>query len=102
MSEPEQEVINTVSSIFEVKSINQNLDALQFEIEQEGFKQKFVELARVLESKNLVARLERFEGRIILSWQISSSKANLDPKSAFRCNNIHGDDCWECREKVNA
>ncbi len=66
MSEPEQEVINTVSSIFEVKSINQNLDALQFEIEQEGFKQKFVELARVLESKNLVARLERFEGRIIL------------------------------------
>ena len=66
MSESEQQVINIVSSIFEVKSINQNLDALQFEIEQEGFKQKFVELARVLESKNLVARLERFEGRIIL------------------------------------
>ena len=66
MRESEQQVISIVSSIFEVKSINQNLDALQFEIEQEGFKQKFVELARILESKNLVARLERFEGRVIL------------------------------------
>ena len=62
----QEEITSIVSSVFSVKSINQNLDALQFEIEQEGFKQKFVELVRILESKNLVARLERFEGRIIL------------------------------------
>lgn len=86
MSESEQEVINTVSSIFEVKSINQNLDALQFEIEQEGFKQKFVELARILESKNLVARLERFEDRVILlvgKFTPPKSKRSWIPRVLF-------------------
>ncbi|MGI0040471.1 MAG: site-2 protease family protein [Nitrosopumilaceae archaeon] len=67
MSEPTQEeVISIVSSVFEIKSVNQNLDALQFEIEQEGFKPKFVKLAQSLESKNLVGRLEKFEGRVFL------------------------------------
>lgn len=67
MSEPTQEeVVSLVSSVFEVKSFNQNIDALQFEIEQEGFKPKFVKLAQNLESKNLVARLEKFEGRVFL------------------------------------
>jgi hypothetical protein len=53
----QEEIASIVSSVFEVKSINQNLDALQFEVEQKGFKQKFVKLAQSLESKNLVARL---------------------------------------------
>lgn len=67
MSEPTQEeVVSLVSSVFEVKSFNQNIDALQFEIEQEAFKPKFVKLAQNLESKNLVARLEKFEGRVFL------------------------------------
>ena len=67
MSEPTQEeVVSLVSSVFEVKSFNQNLDALQFEINQEEFKPKFVKLAQSLESKNLVARLEKFEGRVFL------------------------------------
>lgn len=67
MSEPTQEeVISLVSSVFEIRSFNQNLDALQFEIEQEEFKPKFVKLAQILESKNLVARIERFEGRVFL------------------------------------
>lgn len=86
MSEPEQELINIVSSIFEVKSINQNLDALQFEIEQEGFKEKFVKLTRVLESKNLVARLERFEDRIILlvgKFTPPKSKRSWIPRVLF-------------------
>lgn len=61
-----EEAVSTVSSVFEIKSVNQNLDALQFEIEQEGFKPKFVQLVQKLESKNLVARIEKFEGRIIL------------------------------------
>ncbi|HII36669.1 MAG TPA: site-2 protease family protein [Nitrosopumilaceae archaeon] len=62
----QEEITSIVSSVFIVKSVNQNLDALQFEVEQEGFKQKFVKLAQSLESKNLVARLERFEDRIFL------------------------------------
>jgi hypothetical protein len=67
LSEPSQEeVTSIVSSIFEIKSINQNLDVLQFEIEQDGLKQKFVKLARRLESKNLVGRVEKFEGRMFL------------------------------------
>ena len=67
LSTPAQEEITSlVSSVFVVRDIRQNLDALQFEIEQEGFKQKFVELARILESKNLVARLERFKDRLFL------------------------------------
>ena len=67
MSEPTQEeVISLVSSAFVIKSFNQNLDALQFEIDQEEFKPKFVKLAQILESKNLVARIERFDGRVFL------------------------------------
>ncbi|MGQ0795990.1 MAG: hypothetical protein ACT4N5_07405 [Nitrosopumilaceae archaeon] len=67
MSEPSQEeVTSIVSSIFEIKSINQNLDVLQFEIEQDGLKQRFVKLAHRLESKNLVGRLEKLEGRTFL------------------------------------
>jgi len=67
LSEPTQEeVVSLVSSVFEIKSFNQNLDALQFEIDQEEFKPKFVKLAQSLESKNLVARLEKFENKVFL------------------------------------
>lgn len=67
LSEPTQEeVISMVSSVFEIKSVNQNLDTIQFEIEREGFKPKFVKLAQSLESKNLVGRLEKFEERVFL------------------------------------
>jgi len=67
LSEPTQEeVVSLVSSVFEIKSFNQNLDALQFEIDQEEFKPKFVKLAQSLESKNLVARLEKFENKVFI------------------------------------
>ena len=67
MSTPAQEEITSlVSSIFVVKGIRQNLDALQFEVDEEGFKKKFVELVRKLESKNFVARLEKFEGKLFV------------------------------------
>lgn len=66
MSEPLKEVVSIVSSVFEIKDVSQNLDTLQFEIEEEGFKPKFVQLAQKLESKNLLARLERIEGRVFL------------------------------------
>ena len=67
MSEPTQEeIVSMISPLFEIKSVNQNLDALQFEIEGSGFKSKFAELAQKLESKNLVGRLERVDGKIFL------------------------------------
>jgi Zn-dependent protease len=67
LSEPSQEeVTSIVSSIFEIKNVNPNLDVLQFEIEQEGLKPKFVTLAQRLELKNLVGRLEKFEERVFL------------------------------------
>ena len=67
MNEPTQEeIISLVSSVFEIKSINQNIDALQFEIDQKEFKPKFVILAHKLESKNLVVKLEKFENRVFL------------------------------------
>ncbi len=62
----QEEIISLVSSVFIVKGIRQNLDALQFEIDEEEFKNKFVELVRKLESKNLVATLEKFEGRLFV------------------------------------
>lgn len=67
MSEPTQEeIVSMVSPVFEIKGVNQNLDALQFEIEGDEFKSKFVHLAQKLESKNLVGRLERIDGRMFL------------------------------------
>lgn len=62
----QEEVRSLVSSVFQVKGISQNLDALQFEIEEEGFKEKFVHLVRTLELKDLAARLERFDGRLFV------------------------------------
>lgn len=63
---PSQDAIPIVSSIFVVKGMQQNLDALQFEIEEQGFKEKFVTLIQRLEPLNLVARLERFDGRLFI------------------------------------
>lgn len=55
-----------VSSEFTVKEIRQNLDALQFEVDDENFKQKFARMSQKLEARNLVARLERLEGRLFV------------------------------------
>lgn len=62
----QDEIVSVVSSIFTIKSINQNLDALQFEIQDNDFKSKFVHLVQKLEPKNLVVQLENFNGRIFL------------------------------------
>ena len=55
----EDEVISKVSSLFDVKEIITNTDDLQFKIADTDFKNKFVELARELEIKNFVPRLEK-------------------------------------------
>ena len=60
LSEPTvEEVISIVSTLFQIKGMSQSLGVLQIEIENEEFKQKFAQLAKQIESRNLVARLEK-------------------------------------------
>ncbi len=59
MSEPTiEEVISLVSSMFEIKAMARSLDVIQFKIEDDQFKTKFVKLAQKLESRDLVCMLE--------------------------------------------
>ena len=60
MTEPTQEeLISTVSSIFDVTDIITNSESLEFKIDSNNFKHKFVILARQLELQNMLARLEK-------------------------------------------
>jgi Zn-dependent protease len=60
MSEPTQEeVISTVSSIFEVSNVDLTLETLKFRIEDKEFKSKFVGLAQKLEARDLICRVEK-------------------------------------------
>jgi len=59
MSDPYQEdVISLINSMFEVTQFNKGLYSLEFRIEDADFKEKFENLARDLESKNFVCKLE--------------------------------------------
>ena len=55
----QEEIIAKVSSIFEIKDVIINPENLQFKIEDKDFKSKFVSLARELEFRNMMARLEK-------------------------------------------
>jgi len=55
----QDEVISKVSSIFDVKDIVINTNDIQFKIEEQDFKSKFVDLARQLEVRNFVPHLEK-------------------------------------------
>ena len=55
----EEEVISKVSSIFDVKETIININDMQFKIRDTDFKNKFVNLARELEIRNFVPRLEK-------------------------------------------
>jgi membrane-associated protease RseP (regulator of RpoE activity) len=57
-----EEIIVIVESIFRVSQIDKSPDTLQFRIEDDDFKTKFIDLARNLESKDLMCRLERVDG----------------------------------------
>jgi len=60
MTEPTQEeLISTVSSIFDVTDIITNPESLEFKIDSNNFKYKFVILARKLELQNMLTRLEK-------------------------------------------
>ena len=59
MSEPTvEEVVSIVSSTFEVKAIGRTVDLIQFKIEDDNVKSKFVELAQKLEARDLICKLE--------------------------------------------
>jgi len=60
----QDEIISRVSSIFDVKETIINIDDIQFEIEDKNLKDKFVNLARQLEVRNLAPRLEKSSGLI--------------------------------------
>jgi len=67
VSEPTQEeVMSVVSSIFDVSAMGRTLDTLQFKIEDEEFKSKFVDLAQKLERRDLVCMLKQLrDGRYV-------------------------------------
>ena len=59
MSDPSQEeVISLVNSLFEITDFNKGLYSLEFQIEDSDFKKKFEHLARELEVRNYVCKLE--------------------------------------------
>lgn len=64
MSDPyQEEVIGLVNSLFEVTQFNKGLYSLEFQIENTDFKEKFERLARELESKRYVCRMELMGGK---------------------------------------
>jgi len=87
LSEPTvEEVISIVSAVFQIKGVNQNVSALQIEIESEEFKQKFAQLAKKIESKNLSARLERDGNRVfvlISRFQAPKARRVWVPRALF-------------------
>jgi Zn-dependent protease len=81
-----EEVVSIVSAVFQIKGVNQNVNALQIEIENEEFKQKFAQLAKQIESKNLIARLEKNDNRvfvIISRFQSPKSRRVWIPRALF-------------------
>ena len=87
MSEPTvEEVISIVSAVFQIKGMNQSVNTLQIEIENEEFKQKFAQLTKQLESKNLVVRLEKNDNRtfvIISRFQSPKPQRVWIPRALF-------------------
>jgi len=87
LSEPTiEEIITIVSALFQIKGISQNLGILKIEIESEEFKQKFTQLAKQIESKNLVANLEKNSDRLfvlISRFQLPKSRRTWIPRVLF-------------------
>ena len=60
MSDPTQEdIISLINSMFQVSDVNVMMYAIEFRIEDEDFKSGFENLARQMEGKNYVCKLER-------------------------------------------
>jgi len=71
----QDEVISKVSSIFDVKDIVISTNDMRLKIEDKDFKNKFVNLARQLEVRNLVPHLEKsFDGLYIVVTKLPETK----------------------------
>ncbi len=71
----QEEVISFVNSIFEVGDFVKTEFALEFRIEDLEFKSKFVDLARKLENRNYVCKLEEMNGsRYIIVQKFTPKK----------------------------
>ncbi|MEE2606020.1 MAG: site-2 protease family protein [Thermoproteota archaeon] len=67
MIEPTQEEIHsTVSSLFDISYTEISLTKMKFRFRNDDFKEKFVELTQLLETRNLVCVLERKNDEIFL------------------------------------
>jgi len=78
----QDEVISKVSSIFDVKDIVINTNDMRLKIEDKDFKNKFVNLARQLEVRNLVPHLEKsFDGVYIVVTRLPETKRKWLSKS---------------------
>ena len=71
----QEEVISFVNSIFEVSDFIKTEFSLEFKIEDLEFKSKFVDLARKLENRNYVCKLEEMNGsRYIIIQKFTPKK----------------------------
>ena len=80
------EVISIVSSFFTIKEINQNVNALQIEIEGTDITNKFRALVQKMEQWNLIARLDRKFGKdflIIARFEPSKNRKSWIPRALF-------------------
>jgi len=78
----QDEVVSKVSSIFDVKDIAINTNDMRLKIEDRDFKNKFVNLARQLEVRNLVPHLEKsFDGLYIVVTKLPETKRKWLSKS---------------------
>ena len=80
------EIISIVSSFFTIKEINQNVNALQIEIEGTDITNKFRALVQKMEQWNLIARLDRKFGKdflIIARFEPSKNRKSWIPRALF-------------------
>jgi len=62
MSDPQEEIISLVNSLFEIDQFTKTLYSLEFKIADQDFKIKFEDLARKMEGMNYVCKLEKMNG----------------------------------------
>jgi len=73
----DEHIISIVSSIFDVKDVIINTESLKFRVDDNDFKNKFVNLARKLEFINKLARIEKDSDGVyvfVTSFQRKKSK----------------------------
>ena len=58
----QEEIKDTVSSLFDITDTEISLTKMKFHFRNIDFKQKFVTLTQILETKNLVCVLEKADG----------------------------------------